>query len=58
VVSDEIFAKREERWSFDIPDTKEAYLFREIFDGKQLLCSVLVVAMKLRSFFFFRVVPN
>lgn len=35
VVSDENFAKSEERWSFDIPDTKEAYLFREIFDGKQ-----------------------
>jgi asparagine synthase (glutamine-hydrolysing) len=34
VVSDEAFAKREERWSFDVPDTKEAYLIRDIFDGK------------------------
>jgi hypothetical protein len=33
VVSDEAFAKREERWSFDVPDTKEAYLIRDIFDG-------------------------
>jgi asparagine synthase (glutamine-hydrolysing) len=37
VVSDEDFAKREERWSFDVPDTKEAYLFRDIFDGKQAI---------------------
>ena len=34
MVSDEDFAKRGERWSFDVPDTKEAYLFRDIFDGK------------------------
>ena len=33
VVSDEEFAKREEKWSFDVPDTKEAYFIREIFDG-------------------------
>jgi len=33
-ISDEAFAKREERWSFDVPDTKEAYLIRDIFDGK------------------------
>jgi asparagine synthase (glutamine-hydrolysing) len=33
VVSDESFAKRGERWSFDVPDTKEAYLIRDIFDG-------------------------
>jgi asparagine synthase (glutamine-hydrolysing) len=32
VVSDEDFAKREEKWSSDVPETKEAYLFREIFD--------------------------
>lgn len=31
-ISDEDFARREERWSFDVPDTKEAYLFRDIFD--------------------------
>jgi hypothetical protein len=42
VVSDEDFAKREERWTFDVPDTKEAYLFRDIFDGKQPIYSVLV----------------
>lgn len=34
VVSDEAFAKREEKWSFDVPDTKEAYLIRDIFDSK------------------------
>lgn len=34
VVSDGAFAKREERWAFDIPDTKEAYLIRDIFDGR------------------------
>lgn len=33
VVSDDAFAKRQERWSFDVPDTKEAYLIRDIFDG-------------------------
>ncbi len=33
VVSDQDFAKREERWSFDVPETKEAYLIRDIFDG-------------------------
>jgi asparagine synthase (glutamine-hydrolysing) len=32
VVSDEDFAEREERWSFDVPDTKEAYLIRRTFD--------------------------
>ena len=34
VVSDESFAKRQQKWSFDVPDTKEAYLIRDIFDGK------------------------
>ena len=34
VVSDEAFAKRDERWSFDVPDTKEAYLIRDIFDSR------------------------
>ncbi|KAL1756018.1 hypothetical protein FB107DRAFT_274320 [Schizophyllum commune] len=33
VVSDEAFAKRSERWTTDVPDTKEAYYIREIFDG-------------------------
>ncbi|KAI0797882.1 glutamine-hydrolyzing asparagine synthase [Abortiporus biennis] len=32
-VSDEDFARRAERWSRDIPDTKEAYYIREIFDN-------------------------
>jgi len=34
VVSDEAFAKRAEKWSFDVPDTKEAYFIRDIFDGQ------------------------
>lgn len=33
VVSDEAFAKRAEKWTTDVPDTKEAYLIRDIFDG-------------------------
>jgi asparagine synthase (glutamine-hydrolysing) len=33
LISDEAFGKREERWSLDTPDTKEAYYIREIFDG-------------------------
>jgi len=33
VISDENFSKRHERWAIDTPDTKEAYLFRDIFDG-------------------------
>jgi len=33
LVSDDAFAKREERWSLDTPDTKEAYYIRELFDG-------------------------
>jgi len=33
-VSDEAFAKRHEQWSLDTPDTKEAYLIREIFHGR------------------------
>ena len=33
VVSDEAFAKRAEKWTFDVPDTKEAYFIRDIFDG-------------------------
>jgi len=33
-VSDEAFAKRHEQWSSDTPDTKEAYLIREIFHGR------------------------
>lgn len=37
LVSDEAFSKRGERWSFDVPDTKEAYYIREIFDGEALL---------------------
>lgn len=35
-VSDEAFAARHSRWSFDVPDTKEAYLIRDIFDGNFL----------------------
>lgn len=34
VVSDEAFAKRAERWPEDTPDTKEAYLIRDIFDSE------------------------
>ncbi|KAF8078027.1 hypothetical protein FPV67DRAFT_1685800 [Lyophyllum atratum] len=33
VVSDEAFAKSTERWSEGVPDTKEAYFIRDIFDG-------------------------
>ncbi|KAG6850590.1 hypothetical protein H0H93_011258 [Arthromyces matolae] len=33
VVSDEAFEKRGERWTEGIPDTKEAYYIREIFDN-------------------------
>ena len=33
VVSDEAFEKREERWSVDTPDTKEACWIRELFEG-------------------------
>lgn len=42
MVSDEDFAEREERWSFDVPDTKEAYLIRRTFDGKQATRKSLV----------------
>jgi hypothetical protein len=34
IVSDEQFAARAERWKIDTPDTKEAYLIRDIFDGE------------------------
>jgi hypothetical protein len=37
IVSDKDFAKREERWPIDTPDTKEAYYIREIFDGERFL---------------------
>ncbi|KIK08708.1 hypothetical protein K443DRAFT_672236 [Laccaria amethystina LaAM-08-1] len=33
IVSDEAFAKRAEKWTADVPDTKEAYFIRDIFDG-------------------------
>ncbi|KAG5646666.1 asparagine synthetase [Asterophora parasitica] len=33
VVSEEAFAKRTERWTEGVPDTKEAFFIREIFDG-------------------------
>ena len=33
-VSDKNFAERAERWSLDVPETKEAYLIRDIFDGE------------------------
>ncbi|PPQ70959.1 hypothetical protein CVT24_009959 [Panaeolus cyanescens] len=32
-VSDEAFAARHSRWTSDVPDTKEAYFIRDIFDG-------------------------
>lgn len=32
-VSDEAFNGRAERWPTDTPDTKEAYLIRDIFEG-------------------------
>ena len=32
-ISDEDFAKASERWPEDTPQTKEAYLIRQIFDG-------------------------
>jgi asparagine synthase (glutamine-hydrolysing) len=42
-VSDEAFDKREERWTEDTPDTKEAYFIREIFEGKfRPLCACLM----------------
>lgn len=34
IVSDEAFANRAERWPENTPDTKEAYLIREIFDSQ------------------------
>ena len=34
VISDEEFAAVAERWPENTPDTKEAYLIRQIFDGK------------------------
>ncbi|KAI0065440.1 asparagine synthase [Artomyces pyxidatus] len=33
-ISDDIFAKRAERWPENTPDTKEAYYIRDIFDGR------------------------
>ena len=33
-VSDDVFEKRHERWSDNVPDTKEGYYIRDIFDGK------------------------
>lgn len=53
LVSDEGFAKRGERWSFDVPDTKEAYYIRDIFDGEDLQCCSLTSALNrdlVRSF--------
>ncbi|RDB20989.1 putative asparagine synthetase [glutamine-hydrolyzing] [Hypsizygus marmoreus] len=32
VISDDAFSKRAERWKDDIPDTKEAYFIRDVFD--------------------------
>ncbi|EJU05433.1 asparagine synthase [Dacryopinax primogenitus] len=32
LVSDEAFAKAEQRWPVDTPDTKEAYMIREMFE--------------------------
>jgi len=32
-ISDESFARRSERWPQEIPDTKEAYYIRDVFDG-------------------------
>ena len=42
VVSDEAFAERAQRWPEDTPDTKEAYLIREIFDSKFVTISRMV----------------
>ena len=36
-VSDDTFAKRAQRWPEDTPDTKEAYLIRDIFDSQSSL---------------------
>ena len=33
VISDDVFEKRHERWASDVPDTKEGYYIRDIFDG-------------------------
>ncbi|KAG6911467.1 asparagine synthetase [Tephrocybe rancida] len=33
VISDAAMTKRTERWTVDVPDTKEAYYIRDIFDG-------------------------
>ena len=42
LVSDESFARRGERWSFDVPDTKEEYYIRDIFDGEDLRYYTLI----------------
>jgi hypothetical protein len=39
VVSDEKYAKRHELFPDDTPSTKEGYFIREIFDGKDSICS-------------------
>ena len=57
MVSDEDFAEREERWSFDVPDTKEAYLIRRTFDGKQATRKSLVEVLTFSFPFLFRHVP-
>lgn len=41
VVSDDDFAKRAERWPDSTPDTKEAYLIRQLFDGEPLYASTI-----------------
>ncbi len=33
VVTDDLFARRSERWLIDTPDTKEGYFIREIFES-------------------------
>ncbi|ETW85785.1 cysteine peptidase C44 [Heterobasidion irregulare TC 32-1] len=33
VISDDVFEKRHERWASDVPDTKEGYYIRDVFDG-------------------------
>ena len=33
VIPDDVFEKRHERWTSDVPDTKEGYYIRDVFDG-------------------------
>lgn len=33
LITEEDFANAGERWSFDVPDTKEGYYIRQVFEG-------------------------